>query len=212
MRISIFGATGELGSECLQQALEAGFEVSVLARNPSKIPNDLARRITVIEGDGLNQADVSRTISTETDAVLFAVGLDRKSPKNLCTDITRNIVSDMKEKNLRRLIWCGGGSNLMVDDQVTLGSRFVAKYAQVFMSRKHNDKEHQYALLGEYPEIDWIGLRPLQMLEGSKTGQYRVGFDRFSGISSISFADCAHAMLSMVQDDTWIRKAPIIQY
>ena len=38
------------------------------------------------------------------------------------------------------------------------------------------------------------------------------GDDPFNGFSAISFADCAHAMLNMLQDDTWLHKAPIIQY
>ena len=52
----------------------------------------------------------------------------------------------------------------------------------------------------------------MQMKEGAKKGVYRVGFNAFSGLSSISFADCAHAMIHMLEDDTWIGKAPIIQY
>ena len=34
MKVSLFGATGALGSECLSQAIEAGHEVTVLARSP----------------------------------------------------------------------------------------------------------------------------------------------------------------------------------
>ena len=54
--------------------------------------------------------------------------------------------------------------------------------------------------------------RPLQMKVGLLRGEYRLGFNPFSGTSSISFADCAHAMLGMLQDDTWLGKAPIVQY
>jgi putative NADH-flavin reductase len=50
------------------------------------------------------------------------------------------------------------------------------------------------------------------MKQGNKTGEYRLGFNAFSGMSKISFADCAHAMLRMLSDDTWVGKAPIIQY
>ena len=42
--------------------------------------------------------------------------------------------------------------------------------------------------------------------------RYRLGYDAFSGTSRIHFADCAHAMLGMLDDDTWIHEAPIIQY
>ena len=90
--------------------------------------------------------------------------------------------------------------------------RFVRFFAETFMSLRHRDKERQLVLLAEHTQVDWLGLRPLQMKKGPRKEVYRVGFDKFSGLSSISFADCAHAMLGMLTDDTWLRKAPIIQY
>ena len=212
MKITIFGATGALGSECLTQAVDAGHEVTVLVRSASKLPDDARKRIEVIEGDGLDQSDVEQALGEGTEAILFAIGVDKHSPADLCTDVTRHILRAMVNSNIPRLVWCGGGSTLVEEDQVTFGAKIVEKIAQVFMSLRHNDKEHQYRLLQQHPEVDWIGVRPLQMRQGPKRGQYRLGFDRFNGLSQISFADCADAMVNMLEDDTWLSKAPIIQY
>jgi len=212
MKITIFGATGALGSECLTQALDAGHEVTVLIRSASKLPDDSKKRIEVVEGDGLDAGDVAQALSEGTEAILFAVGVDKHSPEDLCTDVTRNILKAMVGSNIGRFVWCGGGSTLVEEDQVTFGARMVQKIAQVFMPLRHNDKEHQYQLLKQHPEVDWIGVRPLQMRKGPKRAQYRLGFDAFNGLSVITFADCAHAMVNMLEDDTWLRKAPIIQY
>ena len=57
-----------------------------------------------------------------------------------------------------------------------------------------------------------MGVRPLQMRPGVKKGEYRLGYNAFSGLSSISFADCAHAMVEMLEDDTWRGRVPIVQY
>jgi putative NADH-flavin reductase len=212
MKITILGATGALGSECLTQALDAGHEVTVLVRSASKLAADSRDRITVFEGDGLNAGDVERALGDGTEAVLFAIGVDKHSPEDLCTDVTRHIVRAMVGSDIRRLVWCGGGSTFVEDDRVTFGARIVKLIAQMFMSLRHYDKEHQYQLLKEHPEVDWIGVRPLQMRKGPKRMQYRLGFEAFSGMSVISFADCAHAMIGMLEDDTWLNKAPIIQY
>lgn len=212
MKITIFGATGSLGSECLAQALDAGHEVTVLVRSASKLPADSRKRIRVVEGDGLNAGDVDRAIGDDTDAILFAIGVNKHSPEDLCTDVTRHILKAMINSNVRRLVWCGGGSTLVEEDRVTFGAKIVKNIARIFMPLRHNDKEHQYQLLKQHPEVDWIGVRPLQMRKGPKRTQYRLGFDAFSGLSVISFADCAHAMVKMLEDDTWLSKAPIIQY
>ncbi len=212
MNITIFGATGSLGSECLTQSLEAGHKVTVLVRSASKLPANLRGQITVVEGNALDAGDVARALDDDTEAILFALGVDKHSPEDLCTDATRHILDVMVQSSIRRLVWCGGGSTLVAEDQVTLGAKIVEKIAQIFMGLRHRDKEHQYRLLEQHVEIEWIGLRPLQMRKGAKRTSYRLGFDSFSGMSVISFADCAHAMVKMLTDDTWLRKAPIIQY
>ena len=195
MKVTIFGATGLLGRECLTQCLEAGHEVRVLARTPSKLPAELRDRISVIEGDGLDPAAVERALAGSTDAILFAVGIDRRSPEDLCTDVTRNILGCMRKLGIKRFVWCGGGSNLVADDVVTLGARFVAFFARTFMGLRHRDKVHQLALLEQHRDVEWVGIRPLQMRRGPQRSRYRLGFDPFSGMSRIHFADCAHAML-----------------
>ena len=212
MKITIFGATGALGSECLTQALDAGHEVTVLVRSASKLPAHSTQRIRVIEGDGLNAGDVEQALTGGTEAILFAIGVDTHSPQDLCTDVTRHILSAMVGSNIHRLVWCGGGSTIVEEDRVTFGAKLVEKIAQTFMSLRHYDKEHQYQLLQQHPEIDWVGVRPLQMRKGPKRTEYRLGFDAFNGLSKISFADCAHAMVGMLEDDAWVHKAPIIQY
>jgi hypothetical protein len=52
MKVTLFGATGLLGRECLSQILASGHEVTVLLRTPDKLPAELRAQITVVEGDG----------------------------------------------------------------------------------------------------------------------------------------------------------------
>lgn len=213
MRVTLFGATGSLGSQCLVQCLSAGHDVTVLVRSPEKLPTALRDKVTVVQGDGLVSDDVARAMPEGTEAVMFCIGVDEKtSPPDLCTDVTRHILALMRERDIARLVWCGGGSNFRPQDRITLGARFVRWFAGTFLKHRHSDKEHQLALLDANADLDWIGVRPLQMKAGPKKAVYRLGFDRFSGLSSISFADCAHAMVEMLKDDTWVGKAPIVQY
>ena len=214
MKVVIFGATGALGRECLGQALEAGHEVSVLVRTPSKLPPDLASRVTVHEGDGLDREAIARVLDSDWDAVLFAIGIDKHSPENLCTTATRHILDHMRDNTSDgggRFIWCGGGSTLVAEDVVTLGARFVEFFARTFMRLRHHDKAHQYVMLQDNRDVEWVGLRPLQIRVGPRREEYRIGFNAFSGMSWTSFADVAHGMIAMLDDDTWLHKAPIVQ-
>jgi len=212
MKITLFGATGQLGSECLQQAVAAGHELMILVRSAKKISAELRSKVCVVEGDALCPEDVWRVIAVDTDAVLFAIGVDKHSPPDLCTDVTRIILDALRGDCGARFIWCGGGSTFVEQDVIGFGAKFVRKFAETFMSLRHIDKEHQYLLLKSNPDIPHIGVRPLQMTQGPMRGDYRLGFDRFNGFSRISFADCAHAMLAMLESDRWLHRAPIVQY
>lgn len=212
MKISVFGATGALGRECALQCLAAGHEVVALVRTPEKLSTDLRDKITIVQGDGLVADDVVRALEGGVDSVLFAIGIDKNSPEDLCTDVTRHILAAMPGLDVERFVWCGGGSTLVEEDRISVGARFVEWFASTFMSLRHRDKAHQLELLYENLDLEWVGIRPLQMRSGPKKGGYRVGFDSFSGLSSIRFADCASAMIEMLEDDTWIHKAPIVQY
>ena len=94
----------------------------------------------------------------------------------------------------------------------SFGSKFVAWFARTFMALRHRDKLRQIALLKESRDVEWVGIRPLQMRKGPKRGKYRVGFHRYSGFSKITAADCAHEMIRMLTDETWLHRAPVIQY
>ena len=169
-------------------------------------------QITLVEGDGLDGDHVARALAGGAEAVLFAIGVDRRSPEDLCTEVTRHILAEMRRLGVRRLVWCGGGSTIVDDDEVGFGAKFVEGFARTFMGLRHRDKAHQLELLNQNLDLDWIGIRPLQLRKGLKRGEYRLGFHRFNGLSKISFADCAHAMIQMLDEDTSVHKAPIIQY
>lgn len=125
MNVTLFGATGSLGRQCLEQCLLAGHEVTVLVRNPDKLPDTLRAKITVVKGDGLVPEDVARALPRGPDAILFAVGVDEKtSPPDLCTEITRHIIKVMRQEQILRLIWCGGGSNFHEEDVITFGAHY----------------------------------------------------------------------------------------
>jgi putative NADH-flavin reductase len=212
MKVTIFGGTGLLGRECLTQCLEAGHEITVLVRTATKLPSELRDQITVIEGDGLDSEAVGEALAGGADGILFAVGIDKHSPEDLCTDVTRHILSSMRKRGSGRLVWCGGGNTDNAEDVGGLGAWFVGWFARTFMALRNRDKQHQVALLNESRDIEWIGIRPLQMNKGPRHGQYRVGFHRYNGLSKITAADCAQEMIRMLGDDTWIHRAPVIQY
>ena len=121
MKIAVFGATGALGRECVEQCLEAGHDVVALVRSPEKLPEELRERIDVVQGDGLAAGDVARALAGGVEAILFAIGIDKHSPEDLCTDITRHILAAMPGAGVRR------DENYPMLGSKTLGTGFHGK-------------------------------------------------------------------------------------
>jgi putative NADH-flavin reductase len=119
MRLAVFGGTGALGGEVVRQALAAGHTVAVLVRHPARFDSVLAGNdgVEVVAGDALVGDDVDKVLAG-ADGVIFALGMNSKSPPLLCTRATALIVERI---GTRRFVWCGGGSNLVDGDPDTFG-------------------------------------------------------------------------------------------
>lgn len=121
MRLAVFGATGSLGKEIALQAVASGHTITVLVRDASRLDKRLstnAGAVTVIEGDALEESDISKAL-VDAEAVLFALGMSSSSPPNLCSRATALILGQIGTE--RKFIWCGGGSTQVDGDPATLG-------------------------------------------------------------------------------------------
>ena len=72
MHLIILGATGSLGGHVLRQALGSGHDVSVLVRDPSRLPADARERVTVHTGD-LN-VDLPSDVVSGHDVLINCAG------------------------------------------------------------------------------------------------------------------------------------------
>src|SRR5258708_31070530 len=116
MRLAIFGATGRIGGQLLNWAVDAGHDVHVLARSPQALrPRD---GLTVTGGDVLDPAAVAAVISG-ADAVLSAVGpkiLDNFRKTVLLAPAAANIIDGMHKTGAHRLIPVSAAAAFLPED------------------------------------------------------------------------------------------------
>lgn len=212
MKVTIFGATGSLGLEVLQQALALGHDVTVLVRNVDKLPAEYRDKIAVFEGNALSHSDVKQALPKGTQAVLFALSMLKETQAGVCTRATEIIINAMREANIKRFVYCSGANAATEFDQVTFGSRLLAFVGRNLMREVALDKITQFDYLLKQQDIEWIGVRPAIMKQGPKTGVYRFGFNTYGLRSVIRFSDCAELMLKLLDDEKWIHRAAVVQY
>ena len=102
MRLAIFGATGGTGRNLVEQALEHGDELTVLARNPAKLARTDVR-LRVVQGDVRDVVVVRQTVAG-AEAVISVLGPRRGAGPRVLAAGMRNITEAMLEAGVRRLV------------------------------------------------------------------------------------------------------------
>ena len=205
-RVLIVGATGGTGRQLVAQALERGYAVTALVRDPSKLHVDHPQ-LTVVQGDVLDQGSIDAAMRGQ-EAVLSALGHTRYfSPTRILSEGTRNILGAMKTHGVPRLVCV---TSLGIGDSAgRMGLYYTLFVIPVILPFYFWDKTRQERMIAR-SKVEWVITRPGLLTNGDKRGRYRHG-RRVGGFlltARISRADVAEFMLNQLVSDTYLRTAP----
>ena len=205
-QVLIIGATGGTGRQLVQQALERGYTVKALVRNPSKLQVNHPQ-LNIIHGDVLDQVAVAKAMAGQ-DAVLCALGHKQFfRPTRILSEGTRNILRVMESHGVARLV-CE--TSLGIGDSAgRMGLYYTFFVIPVILPFYYWDKTRQERLIAQ-SSADWVIVRPGALTNGEKRGQPRHGrrIGNFLWTVRISRADVAAFMLDQLESDAYLRTAP----
>ncbi len=195
MKLVVFGATGGIGSKVIEQALEAGHEVTAVARNPSSITVQ-HERLDVVQGDVLDAKSI-RAAVVGKDAVISALGARDLKPTTVYSEGVANIMQAMQAAKVRRIL-CVSASGL---DPLIWWQRLAAKIVLWRLLKNMYTDLVRMETEVKASDLDWTILRPPQYTNGPRTGQYQsVVNQQLTHGSKISRADIADYMLKHLND------------
>ena len=191
----------------VERAVAAGFDVTVLVRNPSTIPHS-SRVVRVVTGDLVTDSAVLHAAVPGQDAVVSTLGVGQSFKSgHLISRSAPAIVAAMRQHGVRRLVFMSAfGVGATRRDTPLLPLVFIA----TLLRDIYTDKE-----AGEQSivtsDLDWTIAYPVALTDGPRTGRYRVG-ERLSlsGFPRISRADVADFLLRQVEDRSYVRKGVLI--
>jgi|SRR5262245_18886346 len=208
-RVLIIGATGGTGRELVAQALERGYEVTAIARNPAKLSVSHAS-LHVVQGDVLDASSVEAAVRGQ-DAVLSALG-HRKyfPPSRILSNGTRNILHAMESQRVSRFV-CE--TSLGVGNSVgRMGVLYTFFNIPLVLPFYYWDKTRQERAIAA-SHLDWVIVRPAALMNGEKRGRVRHGnVGSFLWTNRISRADTAAFMLDQLESDEYLRQTPGISW
>lgn len=209
-RVLVIGATGGTGRQLVAQALERGYKVTALVRDPSRLRVDHPQ-LTVIQGDVLDAGSVEAAMRGQ-EAVLSALGHKRFFyPTRILSEGTGNVLRAMETHGVPRLV-CETALGIG-DSAGRMGLCYTFFVIPVILPFYYWDKTRQERMIAR-SKVEWVIARPGALTNAGKRGRYRHGLHvgGFFLTVRISRADVADFMLNQLVSDTYLRIAPGVRW
>jgi putative NADH-flavin reductase len=211
LKIALFGATGMIGSRIAAEAARRGHQVTALARNPARVPADVAN-LQAAQADLLDAASVGAAVRGH-DVVASAYAPPQDDP-GVVGKATHALVEGVRAAGLKRLVVVGGAGSLEVapGKQLVDTDGFPDAYKPIALA--HRDAFDYYRGV---TDLDWTFFAPAALIApGERTGQFRTGANTLladaEGNSRISAEDYAIAFVDELEQGRFIRQIATAAY
>ncbi|XP_051579868.1 flavin reductase (NADPH)-like [Myxocyprinus asiaticus] len=188
--VAIFGCTGMTGSATLPIAAAAGYNVTVLVRDPARLPPD-HKASRVVVGDVLNKDDVKKTLEGQ-DAVIIILGTRNDlGPTTMMSEGTRNILEVMKARGIRKVVACM--SAFLLWDRAKVPPRLVPVT---------EDHDRMYTVLKE-SGLDYIAVMPPHIAGDKPLTEKYIATENMLKGRVISKFDLGHFFVKCLSTSEW---------
>jgi putative NADH-flavin reductase len=209
MKLLVIGATRGIGCRLVELALDENHHVTVLVRDPEKMPvrHD---RLHMIKGD-IRDRDAVTSAADDQDAVCITIGINpTRKPVTVFSEGAKTVIEALTHADANQLICVTG---IGAGDSKNHGGFFYDRiFNPLLLKTIYEDKERQEALVRN-SNLEWVIVRPGFLTNGPLTGTYRVLID-LAGVTAgkISRADVAHFILNEIKEKAYLSKTPLLTY
>jgi len=206
MKILILGATGRVGSEIVNHALQDGHQVTVLVRSPEKIQLN-NENLTIIQGNVLNKEDIVGAMRG-ADAVISALNTDGTTTLSESMPL---IIKAMENEGIKRIITVGTAGILQSRVSPDL-LRYQSSESKQKITRAAEEHHKAYEMLKQ-STLDWTIVCPTYLPDGERLGEYRVERDYLPvDGAKIHVPDTAEFTYKQINSDQYIKSRVGIAY
>jgi uncharacterized protein len=203
MILTIFGATGMVGKQLVEQALFRGHTVKAFGRNVFTELTMDEKNLQLIKGALFDGDDVLHAIKG-SDAVLSCLGGDFGGDDKTRSLGMKNIVTQMQKDGVKRIVAVGGMGLLQADEEKLImdTEEFPKEYLAVSLEHK---KAWEYL---KSSTLDWTFVCPPNILPAGITGEFITSADYTPTPNKykINASDLALFMLSELERNEFIHQ------
>lgn len=171
MRITVFGASGNVGRLLVTQALWRGYYVNAFVHGSSNLEKN--NNLQIITGDVYDPESVLQA-TKNVDAVISALGSWGTPKKDILSAGMRNIIPAMQSNGIKRIVSLTGADARASNDTLTPIHRFSHALLGIAAGKILMDGETHIELL-EQSGLDWTVIRSPIMNERGDVSRFRLG-------------------------------------
>jgi uncharacterized protein YbjT (DUF2867 family) len=210
MNIAILGSTGFLGKEVLKKALDSGYQVKTLVRNPKKL-GKFKNRVDYIEGD-VNQTDKLEKTVTGTDVVISTVGPPMKNLGNpeMYKNAMEQLVSILEKKKIKRYIHIGGAAHLGGENENWSIGRKILRFVLSLVAKPVLIAKHLEWEVLKKSNLDYTLIRQPGIMKKVFKGRGTVADEKSLPRTKVNVEDLAAFIVEQISSKEWIKRAPLV--
>ena len=194
MKLIVFGSTGGIGSQVVAQALDAGHQVTAVARRPEMITIQ-NERLRVARGDALELASFQQVL-TGQEVVVSALGILTKETTVFYSSSMNNIMGAMRASGTRRLLCVSAGAT----DPGGWQRWIIKPILWRLYGGMYTDLLRMETAV-KASDLYWTILRLPRLMDEPRTGHYHVAINRHLTLGvSISRSDVADFIITHLTD------------
>ncbi len=209
MKLIIFGATGMVGKQLVQQALFKKHQVKAFGRNvytTDYLPaasGEVTENLQLVQGALFDENEVYHAIKG-CDAVVSAIGGSMDGTDKTRTLGMKNIIKQMHKAGVNRIIGIGGLGVLNADENSLLVDQedYPAAYKAVGLEHKK-----AYELLDE-SGLEWTFVCPPNIINEGVTGSYvtNAAYPPEQNQYKINAGDLAMFILNELEKNEYVKQ------
>lgn len=204
MKLLVLGASGSVGRRIVEQGVARGHEITAQTRDASKLQS-IPAGVHVAAADPRDTGALAALVAGQ-DAVIFALGAGGTGPTTLFSDVTKSLITAMREKGVRRLVAITG-----VGAGETRGhGGFVYDWIifPLFTRHIYSDKNRQEELI-RASDLDWVILRPAPFNDAPASTPFQAVAEVGPGtvLRRIARDEVACFALDQLEKDDFLRKS-----
>ncbi|KAG8011870.1 Flavin reductase (NADPH) [Nibea albiflora] len=216
MKVAVLGATGQTGQYLVNQALQQGHTVTAIVRNPGKLTvhHD---NLKVVEAD-IFSAESLKTHFKGQDVIMSCLGF----PASIFSAVTgytlsmKVMISAMREAQVNRIITM---TSWYTEPNSGTQSPYLIRFLLLPLIRSVLTNMHQMEqFLQDTEDINWTVVRPPGLKNLPASAQEFLTHEGYfvpdnSGYpvgSTVGRGDVARFMLSLLNNNAWVKKGVAI--